>query len=181
MSARFTFLHGEHLVLRPLLESDADGPYPGWLNDAEVCQGNSHHVLPYTPQTALEYIRRTQQSPTDLVLAIVLKENDTHVGNIALQSIHSLHRCAEFAILIGNRSAWGKGHGLEAGRLLCRHGFHALNLHRIHCGTYAGNAGMIALARALGMKEEGRRREAAYKDGHYVDIVEFGLIGSDFL
>jgi RimJ/RimL family protein N-acetyltransferase len=31
------------------------------------------------------------------------------------------------------------------------------------------------------MKEEGRRREAAYKNGEYVDVVEFGLLKSEFI
>jgi RimJ/RimL family protein N-acetyltransferase len=174
------FLRGQRLYLRRLRESDADGGYPGWFNDAEVCRGNSHHVHPYSSQDALEYIRRTIQRRDELVLAVVLRRDDLHIGNIALQAIHPIHRSAEFAIVLGERSAWGCGYGLEAGELLCRHGFQAMNLRRIGCGTFEDNVAMRKLAVALGMVEEGRRRSAAFKAGRYVDVVEYGVLQEEF-
>ena len=65
--------------------------------------------------------------------------------------------------------------------MLVRHGFTAMNLHRIECGTFAGNLAMQRLALALGMTQEGVRRGAAYKNGEYVDIVEFGVLRDEFL
>ena len=115
------------------------------------------------------------------MLAVVLRADDRHVGNISLQSIHPIDRAAEFAILIGDRACWGKGYGLEAGRLLFDHGFGALNLHRIACGTFDDNAAMCRLAVALGMKEEGRRREASFKRGRYVDVIEYGVLQGEYL
>jgi len=110
----------------------------------------------------------------------VLREDDRHVGNIALQEINWVNRSAEFAILIGDRTAWGNGYGRDAARLLLDHGFNALNLHRVHCGTFEDNETMQRLALYLGMREEGRRREAAFKDGRYVDILEFGVLGNEY-
>src|SRR5436190_11475099 len=104
------FLVGPRLFLRTLTEADADGPYPSWLNDPEVCRGNSHHVFPYTREAALAYIRRVAEARDELVLAVVLHEGDRHIGNIALHNIRPVYRSAELAILIGDRSAWGKGY-----------------------------------------------------------------------
>lgn len=174
------FLEGRRIYLRPLEERDADGPYAGWLNDAQTCAGNSHHVFPYSRLRALEYIRSAARSEHDVVLAVMVRQGERHVGNIALNRIHALYRSAQFAILLGERDAWGNGYGLEAGRLLLRHGFTALNLQRIECGTFAGNTGMRKLALALGMKEEGVRRSAAWKDGAFVDVVEFGILKAEF-
>lgn len=173
------FLVGERVYLRGLLEADADGAYPAWLNSAEVCRGNSHHSFPYTREAARTYIRDAAQTKNSLILAIVLREGDRHVGNIALQNIHQIHRSAELSILIGERDVWGKGLGLEAARLLIDHAFDALNLQRIECGTFATNHGMQKLALSLGMKEEGRRRQAAFKNGAYEDIVEYGILKTD--
>lgn len=180
MSAPLEFLSGERLYLRPLEPEDAEGAYPAWLNDAEVCAGNSHHLLPYSREGAREFIRNLSLNRDQLTLAIVLREGHQHVGNIALQKWDRLGRSAEFAILLGERSCWGTGVGFEAARLALAHGFAAMDLHRIHCGTYADNAGMIALAKKLGMREEGRRREAAFKDGRFVDVVEFGLLMNEY-
>jgi ribosomal-protein-alanine N-acetyltransferase len=175
-----SFLETERLILRALTEEDADGPYPGWFNDAETCAGNSHHVFPYSRAQALDYIRALRGDKTSLVLAMVLKSSSTHVGNVSLQQIHPVHRSAELAIVIGEKSARGTGRGEEACRAIVTHGFRALNLHRIQCGTFATNAGMIATALKLGFQQEGVRRQAAYKNSGYVDVVEFGILAEEF-
>jgi [ribosomal protein S5]-alanine N-acetyltransferase len=174
------FLSGKRLILRSLVDSDSRGPYVTWFNDAAVCRGNSHHVFPFTRETALQYIRQVAEARDALVLAVVLRDRNRHIGNIALQHIHPVYHSAEFAIILGDRRAWGRGYGHEAGRLLCDHGFSALNLHRIACATFEGNAAMRQLALSLGMKEEGRRRQAAFKQGRYVDVVEFGVLKVEY-
>jgi len=180
MVSRRVFLECERILLRPLEEGDARGPYPEWFNDQEVCRGNSHHVYPYTMRDAEEYIRYARTTQDDLVLAIVLKEDGRHIGNIALQGIHPVYRSADLSLVIGDRAAWGNGYGKEACRTVCDHGFSALNLNRIACATFDTNEPMKHIARFLGMKEEGRRKEAAFKDGHFVDVVEFGVLAGDY-
>jgi [ribosomal protein S5]-alanine N-acetyltransferase len=174
-----TFLAGEVVALRPLVESDADGPYPGWLNDAEVCRHNSHHVFPYTPEQAREWIRSIP-SRGELVLAVTLRGEQTHVGNVSLQAIDRVARSAELAILLGERSAWGRGVGLESAKLVVAHGFEAMNLHRISCATTVDNVAMRRIAERLGMQQEGVRREAAFNEGRYVDVIEYGLLAADY-
>ncbi|PHV12481.1 GNAT family N-acetyltransferase [Chitinimonas sp. BJB300] len=181
MSAAPPFLRGPRVHLRALSEADADGHYVTWLNDAEACAGNSHHVFPFSREAAREFIRSNQNRQDSLMLAIVIAESGRHVGNIVLNQIHPRHRSAEFAILLGDRSVWGTGIGYEASLLLIEHGFKALGLHRIYCGTYANNVGMMALAFKLGMREEGRRIEAAWKNGQFVDVVEFAVLSAAFL
>ena len=173
------FLKSETVGLRGLLPEDAAPPYLNWLNDEDVCRGNSHHRWPYGPAQAGEFIAATATDTKNLVLAIEVIESGEHIGNIALQSIDPIHRSAELSILIGSRASWGKGYGREAAALLIRHGFQELNLVRIACGTPDYNEGMIKLALALGMKEEGRKRSAFFKGGQYHDIVLFALLASE--
>ena len=180
MRSQPPFLVGEHIYLRALVEEDADGEYINWFNDEEVCRGNSHHVFPHTRKKLLEYISHAHQTSSEFILAIVLKSSNKHIGNIAFQDIHQVYRCADLTIIIGEKSEWGKGYGLEAARLLLHHGFAAMNLHRISCATYETNEAMRKIALTLGMKEEGRRVEAAYKNGEYIDFVEYGILKSDY-
>lgn len=170
------FLTGETIYLRPLVPQDANDNYVSWLNDGGVCEFNSHHTFPYTTEMARQYIAQITGSKTEVVLAVIDKQSDSHIGNVALQNISWINRSAEFAILIGNSAFHGKGVGEEAGGLLIAHGFGALNLHRIHCGTSADNVAMQKLAEKLGMSEEGRRRDAMYKNGAYADVIEYGLV-----
>jgi RimJ/RimL family protein N-acetyltransferase len=129
----------------------------------------------------LDYIRQAGQRRDALILAIVLQNEDRHIGNIALQDIHPIYHSAELAIVLGDKDIWGKGYGKEASRLICDHGFRALNLHRIACGTFEDNNAMQALARYLGMNEEGRRRQAAFKAGRYLDVIEYGALRAQYL
>lgn len=175
-----TLIEGPRLILRALTPEDADGRYPHWLNEPAVCTGNAHGVFPYSREAARSFIAEGQNRRDALVLAIELRDSDRHIGNISLQNIHPIYRKAEFAILLGETDTWSRGYGKEAGVLLCRHGFDRLNLHRIECGTFANNSGMQRLALALGMREEGRRRDAAFVAGQYLDIIEFGMTRTEF-
>jgi [ribosomal protein S5]-alanine N-acetyltransferase len=171
---------GERVYLRPLELSDADGDYPSWFNDAEVCRYNSHGDTLYTREMAQSYIKGVIDNPNTVVFAICLHDNDRHVGNISLQQISARNRNAELAILIGEPSVYGKGIGYEAGKLLVDYAFGILNLHRLYCGTHAENISMQKLALKLGMREEGRRRDALFKSGHFVDIVEYGMLADEY-
>lgn len=174
-------LQGSQIYLRPLELSDSNGSYPNWLNIPEVCRYNSHGESLYTSEMAHAYIASTIDNPTIKVFAICLNNNDQHVGNISLQQVSVKNQSAEFAILIGEPSIYGKGIGYEAGQLLLEYAFTTLNLHRIHCGTHIDNLGMQHLALKLGMIKEGIRREAIFKNNQFADIVEYGLLYNDYL
>lgn len=176
-----SFLEGEGIYLRPLVANDINDNYISWLNDAEVCKYNSHHIFPYNKHKAEEYLKSISLSENVLVLAMIAKESKKHIGNISLQHIDLLNNSAEFAILLGDKDYWGKGMAKEASLLIVKHGFLELNLHRIYCGTASENIAMQKLANFLGMSEEGRRKEAQYKNGKYNDIIEFGILKEDFL
>lgn len=174
------FLTGKNIYLRALNKEDALGEYVNWFNDAEVCKYNSHHIFPYTKEKAAEYIIFVNSSNKNLVLAIIDKQNNKHIGNISLQNICYMANSAEFAIIVGNKDSWGKGYSKEASKLIINHGFLELNLNRIYCGTSIENVPMQKLALYLGMKEEGKRRQAIYKNGKYLDIIEYGILREEY-
>ena len=175
------FLEGKTIYLRSIEESDLTENYQQWFNDVDVCQFNSHHRFPNYRQNMEDYYREVIRSHAHLVLAIVDKETDRHIGNISLQDIDLINRTAELAIIVGDKSFWGRGVGKEAGHLIIHHGFSELNLNRIYCGTSKENIGMIKLAAALGMKEEGVSRQALYKHGVYHDSIHFGVLRDDYI
>lgn len=176
-----SFLKGPDIHLRALEASDCEGAYLRWFNDPEVCRFNGHHLFPYRPEEALQYVRQVKQSPSDLVLAIVLTAGNRHIGNVSLQGIDWVHRVAQFAILLGEKDCWGKGYSKQAGRLILDHGFRTLNLHRIECGTAETNVPMRRLAESLGMKPEGRRRQALFRENRYLDVLEYGILREEYL
>jgi [ribosomal protein S5]-alanine N-acetyltransferase len=170
------FLIGRRIYLRGLEESDLEGDYFQWFNDADTCAYNSHARFPNTRQEMQDYFRRTQASRSEIVFAVVLKARDKHVGNVALQQVDWMGRSAMFSILIGAKGLHGKGIGKEAALLLRDYAFARLNLRRLHCGTHVDNQAMRKLALAMGMREEGRRVQAIFKNGGYHDIIEYGMV-----
>lgn len=175
------FLEGERIHLRALEEKDLNENYLQWLNDEEVCRYNSHAVLPNTESRMKSYFTSLQGQDRNIVLAIIHTDKKKHIGNVSLQNINWISRNAEFAILLGDKEFWRGGYGEEAAKLIVAYGFERLNLHRIYCGTLDGNKGMMKLAKKLKMTEEGRRREAIFKQGKYIDIIEYGVLKTAFL
>jgi len=169
---------GADYYVRPLAAEDLDGPYPGWFEDQEVCRYNSHGKLFKTKAYFKEYLDGL--NPDDRIVWAICHVKDGHIGNISLQDISLIDRTAEFAILLGDKRHWRKGISLLAGRQLLEHGFRKLNLERIYCGTAATNEGMKKLAKALGMAHEGTRRQHLFLEGARVDVLEYGILRSEF-
>ncbi|MCB2297184.1 GNAT family N-acetyltransferase [Clostridium tagluense] len=174
------FLYGENMYLRALSEQDIFNNYKYWFNDDEVCRGNSHHRFPKNEESLKKYIVESNIEINRIVLAIIEKNEEIHIGNVSLQNINYFNRSAEFAVIIGEKEYWGKGYGKEATALIINHGFNTLNLNRIYCGTYSNNVGMQQIAFSLGFKQEGLRREADYKEGKYIDVIEYGLLKKEW-
>ena len=174
------FLVGDNIYLRALLPADAKGNYPKWLNDEYICRYSEHHINPYTEAMALDYIQDLSSSSDKLLLAIIDKKTETHIGNIGLSSISSLHKSAEFSLMIGEKSFHAKGLSKEASTLILRHGFSSMNLHRIFCGTMQSNIPMQKLAVSLGMLEEGKVRDEVYKNGKYHDTFRYAILKDEF-
>lgn len=178
---RHPFLVGSLVYLRGLDKEDLVGNYFQWFNDQDVCRFNSHGRAPNNMSKMESYLQRAHNDPSLAVFAICDRENDVHIGNICLQNINFVDRSAEYAVVLGEKDYWGKGVAKDASDLLLRHAFLTLNLRRIYCGTSADNTGMQKLAAYMGMKEEGRRREALFKEGHYVDVLEYGVLYEEYL
>lgn len=164
--------------LRALTAADLDGPYPTWFEDQDVCRYNSHGKF-FRPRAYFEaYLNQPDQQ--DRVVLAICHVADGHIGNVSLQGISLIDRTAEFAIIVGDKRHWHKEVGSLAGRALVAHGFNKLNLERIYCGTAATNMGMQKLAVSLGMTLEGTRRQHLFLDGARVDMLEYGVLRSEY-
>jgi len=170
-------LNNEYFV-RPLAEEDLDGAYPKWFENQDVCRYNSHGKFFKTKAYFKKYLDDINKE--DRVVWAICHATDGHIGNVSLQEISLINRTAEFAILLGEKRHWRKGLGLSASRRILEHGFNQLNLERIYCGMAATNEGMKKLALAMGMSLEGTRRQHLFLDGSRVDMLEYGILQSEF-
>ena len=97
------------------------------------------------------------------------------LGVVYLLNIDWIIRSAEFAICIGEIDAQGKGAGESATRLILDHAFKDLNLKRVYLTVLETNTRAINLYKKVGFIEEGRLRKAAFKNGHYVDLIQMAV------
>ncbi|HZZ04017.1 GNAT family protein [Paraburkholderia sp.] len=112
-------------------------------------------------------------------LAVCLTSTRELVGVTYLLGIDWVNRCAEFSIQIGAESARGRGVGEAATRLTLEHAFSDLNLHRVSLTVLASNARAIALYEKVGFRAEGLMRQAAFKGGHYFDVIPMAMLTAD--
>ena len=110
------------------------------------------------------------------VLWAIADGDDKCLGHVGLYEIDHRVRKAEFAIMLGERRAWGKGIGKAVSAWAVEYGFLQLNLNRIELDVLATNPRAKALYEGLGFELEGTRRCAQYKDGEYIDVYVMGLL-----
>jgi RimJ/RimL family protein N-acetyltransferase len=175
-------LRGKNVVLRPVKRSDISY-FLKWFNDREVVQYVGLY-LPMTEMSEEKFIEElgTTRAGSDVILVIEVVEGDSTkpIGNCGLQGISPKDHNALFGIVIGEKDYWSKGYGTEATRLLIDYGFQQLNLHRISSGALAFNDRSIKLHKKLGFREEGRLRQAMFKNGQYHDHVQFGILREEW-
>lgn len=174
------FCVGEMVYLRPLAPEDINEKYVAWVNDPDVGRYLEVTNFPRTLEQIRSYYEQISAAPNEIMLAIVDKQSDLHIGNIKLGPINWVHRKATLGILLGERAFWGRGVGAEATRLMVEYGFFRLNLHRIDLGVFSEHAAAIRCYEKVGFKPEGRLREALYKDGAFTDHISMGLLRSEY-
>ena len=175
-------LKGKKVLLRPVKRSDIS-LFLKWFNDPEVTQ----YLVMYLPMTEMaeeKWIEElaTTRAGSDVVFIIEVKTGELTkpIGNCGLFRINHKDQTAEFGIAIGEKDCWGKGYGTEATRLLVDYGFKQLNLHRISSPVFEFNERSIKLHQKVGFQEEGRRRQARFKNGQFWDEVLFGLLRNEW-
>lgn len=175
------FLVGQKLYLRTLEESDVGDDYVGWLNDPDVTRYLEAGKYPSTLESIRDYVLRFHNSTSNILLGIVDRATDKHIGNVTLNNIKSIHRFADTGILIGPRAFRGKGYGYEAWSLVIAYAFDRLGLRKIIAGTIAENKASASTLVKLGFKLEGTFRSQYLVEGSYRDAYRFGLFKEEFL
>ncbi len=173
---------GERVRLRAVEKQDLP-LYVKWLNDPEVTKGLTLY-LPLSLAQEEKWFENMLAMPKDeqpMAIEVSLKDEWQIIGNCGFHNIDWRCHCAEVGIFIGDKAMWNQGFGSEAMDLLLRHGFNTLNLNRIGLVVYANNPRAIRSYEKVGFLVEGRKRQAIYKDGQYIDEILMSVIREDWL
>jgi RimJ/RimL family protein N-acetyltransferase len=175
---RFPFLVGPNVYLRPVEVADA-AAFVTWFNDQEVARFLLRHRA-ISLEEEEEFIRGLAGNQNEVVLAIVERAGDRHIGGCGLHAVDQRNRHAAMGIVIGAKDCWGKGYGTEATRLLVGHCFATLNLERVWLEVYEYNPRAVRAYEKVGFRVEGRLRRHTFRDGRYWDTLVMGLLREEW-
>ena len=168
-------IEGKKIYLRAADVSDATDVYVSWLNDPEVNQYLEIRFSTHTIADARAYITKYTNDENTLLLAIIRKDTNTHIGNIKLGPINPHHKYAEMALMIGDKSSWSRGFASEAITLLAQYAFTMLGVHKIIAGAYRNNIGSIKVFQKCGFSIEYIRKSQYLYNGKYIDAIVLTL------
>jgi RimJ/RimL family protein N-acetyltransferase len=176
--APIVYYMGSRIYFRPLELSD-ERLLRRWINDPRIWR----YLLqrrPTTEQGEREYLESLGKNGKDYNFGIVAKDGDRLIGSTALRDIDPVARSATFGILIGEVDLHGQGYGTEATQLALKFAFCELNLHRLQLSVFGNNWRAIRVYQKAGFVSEGCLRQAAYRDGQYVDEYRFAILREEW-
>jgi len=172
-------LHGSLVVLRAMERADIPRLWE-FAQDMDLGLLTGAGGRP-TPLATMERIYEEKWSGHEAnSVRWGIEAHGSLIGGAELSNIAWLDRSAELAVWIGDRTYRRRGCGLDAMRLALNYAFKLLGLNRV---VYLANAANVAAVNAYGKAgfvEEGRMRQALYRDGQYHDIIVLGILREEW-
>lgn len=153
-----------------------------WVNDPEVTAGLTI-VYPMGMEDETHWFDHMTQLPLELhPFVIEMKEGKEwrKIGNCGFHDVDWRNANAEMGIFIGDKKCWDKGIGTEAVYLLLKIGFETMNLNRVWLRVFANNTRAIRCYEKTGFVHEGRKREAEFQQGKYMDVLLMSVLRSEW-
>ncbi|MFI1754399.1 GNAT family N-acetyltransferase [Streptomyces sp. NPDC020571] len=171
-------LTGDKTVLRPFTAEDADAMWE-IINDPEVVRFTFEPATELTLDKLRSWYGVRTADPDRLDLAVTDRATGELVGEVVLYEADPAARSCTFRTLVGPRGR-GRGLGSEATRLIVGHAFEQVGLHRVQLEVYADNPRARRVYEKAGFVVEGVRREAAPRDGAWVDEVLMAVLDHEW-
>lgn len=171
-------LIGRRVYLRPFSKNDLSYVQK-WSNDPEI-RKLTGEVAPMSRTEAEKFYRELRADKERVWFVIVLKKGNRVIGEAGLLRMFKPWRCTDMSIIIGEKDAWGKSYGTEAGRLLLDYIFERLGFHRVSVGVVAFNERALRFWEGLGFKREGAERDRYYCDNEYSDFIMMSILEDEY-
>jgi RimJ/RimL family protein N-acetyltransferase len=165
-------------TLRPPEPRDVDDLLP-IKNDPGIAALLAGTARAWSRANLLDWVEHHRTAP-DEAFFVIADAADRPVGHAALYRIDRAAGSAEFGILLGDRSIWGKGIGSRVTRFLVEYGFDVLDLRRVFLEVLETNPRAKRVYEKLGFVIEGRLRQHQVRDGQPVDVLVMGLLRADY-
>jgi RimJ/RimL family protein N-acetyltransferase len=169
---------GKHIYLRTFTRNDLQH-LDEWCENPELDRlvGSEFLQLFRAYEKDASFFDAVLTDPTQIVLMIVPNRAPRGpVGLVRLMNIHQAEGYAGIETIVADPRAVRRGYGVMASRLMAFYGVDTIGLRRLEAKAYAYNPLSINTLKRNGFTQEGVLRQAAYRDGHYWDIIVFGIL-----
>lgn len=170
------FIRGDSIDLRTIEEADREFLRRG-SNHPDVRRYISVFRRPSGEGEFDDEFERFYQGEDDVNLLVC--DGEERVGSVSLAPVFQDRDRANLGIWV-HPDAQGNGYATAATRLVVEYAFDELGLHSVSAVAMAPNEASRRMLERVGFVEEGRRREAAFVGGEYVDEVEYGLLAREW-
>lgn len=170
------------LILRPFRLDDVDAVY-AYQSRPEVVRYLYWDVR--SRDEVAEVVAQRVANPTleregdTLVLAVVLEETGTLIGDVNLTWLSREHRSGEFGFVF-HPDHHGHGYAAEAAVEMLRLGFDGLDLHRIIGRCEARNTASAKLMEKLGMRREAHFVQNEMFKGEWSDELVYAMLAEEW-
>ena len=131
----------EFVKIRILNENDFSTKYLNWFLDSEVVKYSENQFKNFSRAKQIKYIRSFENNIHKYLYGIFY--NDTHIGNIEINSINYKIKTAEVTYIIGEKQYWGRGVASYCISLISEIAKKEFKLKKLYAGCASGNIGSI--------------------------------------
>jgi RimJ/RimL family protein N-acetyltransferase len=151
-----------------------------WYQDPEVARLTRYQDGPMRPDEIERFFMMRALGPDTLAMGIHVRATGQLIGSCAFSQLDADNGSVLFHITIGEHAAWGHGYGSEATALMVEHAFTSLGLHRVALSVFAFNERAVRAYQRVGFVDEGRAREAIWRDGRWWDEIHMSVLEPDW-
>jgi ribosomal-protein-alanine N-acetyltransferase len=169
-------LKGRQVELRAIERTDLRTIWR-WYNDVELELLAGGDIRPQTFKQMEAHFEKELKEHAPMRFAIVV--DGVLIGACGLWDWDDA-LSLRLAIAIGEKSYWGKGYGRDAVNTLLDYAFRHRNAHKVWLEVLANNERAIRAYKSCGFIAEGRIRDNAWRDGHYVDELVMGILRDEW-
>lgn len=164
-------LQGQHTSVDQFRISDLTDEYIGWLNDQDVVRYSNQRFKKHDRESCLAYFASLKSSDCIFIL-IRSKDGKQAIGTMSVH-LAPQHGTADIGILIGEKTCWGKGFGLDAWKLVLQWLAQDPFIRKTTAGTAERNCGMVKIMERSGMQFEAARIDQELIGGEPTSILYY--------
>jgi RimJ/RimL family protein N-acetyltransferase len=174
-------ISGNKVALGPLQKSMLPS-FVRWENDFTVSSMSGDPLRPISRERVEERFERRLKEASSWFIEFAIYERASMqvIGSAELRNIDKNHRTAEYGIIIGDKSCWGKGYGTETTILMLDYAFTVLGLHNVLLSTFSYNERAVRAYTRAGFRVMGRQREAARLGDQIYDMIFMDCLATEF-